>query len=54
MKLFTITYTKNGSNPREYLIPARTKADALVRLGQIYGDKQDRDDIEIKIISVKP
>ncbi|MEG1794857.1 MAG: hypothetical protein RRZ64_09110 [Rikenellaceae bacterium] len=51
--LYTLVYTKNGKEGT-YQIPAESELDACVRLGQIYGDdKPHREDVEIKIISIK-
>jgi len=52
MKLFLIEYLKNGT-PKTYQIPATSEYNALVRLGQIYGDKPDQDDVEIEVTSVR-
>ena len=51
--IYTIEYTKDGK-PGTYQIPAESEMNACVRLGQIYGDEKDyRDDVEIKIVSVR-
>lgn len=51
-KLYLIEYTKNGKDCT-YQIPANSKYDALVRLGQIHGDdKPGRPDVEIEVKSI--
>lgn len=50
--LYLINYTRDGRKST-YQIPATSEANALVRLGQIYGDKERRDDIEIDVIDIK-
>lgn len=52
--LYEVTFYK-GDNvlPNTYNIPAETEQDALVRLGQIYGDdKTYREDLEIKVVGI--
>lgn len=51
-KIYMIEYTKNGK-PCTYQIPATSKYNALIRLGQIHGDdKPGREDVEIEVISI--
>lgn len=51
--LYLINYTRDGRKS-SYQIPATSEANALVRLGQIYGDNVERrDDIEIDVIDIK-
>lgn len=52
-KLYTITYKKDGVGPLNYQIPATNEYNALVRLGQIYGDRPDREDREVEILDIK-
>lgn len=51
-KLFTIHFLKDGVE-RTHQIPAITEQNALVRLGQIYGDKEDREDVNIEILEIR-
>lgn len=51
MSIYYIVYTKNGIR-KTYQIPATSKYNALVRLGQIYGDREDRDDVDINILTI--
>lgn len=53
MRLYVVTYMKDGKGPREYNIPANSPMNAVARLGQIYGDKESREDISLDIIEVK-
>lgn len=51
--LFEIEFKKDGAN-RKYQIPAKSEMDALVRLGQIYGDGRDyREDVKIEVLKIK-
>lgn len=50
--IYTISYTKDGM-PKTYQIPATSEFNALVRLGQIYGDAYPREDIEINVTGIK-
>lgn len=51
--LYSVEYRKNGGKIQNYLIPADSELNAVVRLGQIYGDdKPNREDITLDIIGV--
>lgn len=50
--IYLISYFKDGK-PKSYQIPAINEWNALVRLGQIHGDRADREDIEINVMSIK-
>ena len=50
--IYTIEYTKDGK-PGNYQIPESSELNALVRLGQIYGDdKETREDVVIEVLGV--
>lgn len=51
-KLFYVVYRKDGIGPCVYQIPATDELNAAVRLGQIYGDRPNRNDREIEILDV--
>lgn len=51
MKIYFIVFNKDGIR-KTYQIPANTEQDALVRLGQIYGDREDRDDVVIEVLKI--
>lgn len=51
-KIYTFVYLKDDVQ-KTYQIPATSEANALVRLGQIYGDKEGREDIQIEILEIK-
>lgn len=51
-KIYTFVFLKDGVE-KTYQIPATSEQNALVRLGQIYGDKEGREDIQIEILEVK-
>lgn len=51
MKNYYIVFYKDGIR-KTYQIPAKTEQDALVRLGQIYGDKDGRDDVVIEVLKI--
>lgn len=51
MKVYFIIFNKDGIR-KTYQIPAKTEQDALVRLGQIYGDREDRDDVVIEVLKI--
>lgn len=51
--LYLIKFKKNGVK-KEYQIPASTEMNAVVRLGQIYGDDRNyREDLVIEIIGIQ-
>lgn len=51
-KIYTFVFLKDGLE-KTYQIPATSEQNALVRLGQIYGDKEGREDIQIEILEIK-
>lgn len=51
MKIWTIFYTVDGIE-KTYKVPAEDYIHALVRLGQIYGDKEGKDDRVIVVQKV--
>ena len=51
MNLYYIVYTKDGVR-KTYQIPATSKYNALVRLGQIYGDKETEDEVNIEVLGI--
>ncbi|QOI66471.1 hypothetical protein [Erwinia phage FBB1] len=53
MRLYVVTYMKDGKGPREYNIPANSPMNAVARLGQIYGDKDTRPDVGLDILDVR-
>lgn len=51
--LYLIEYTKNGKEGT-FQVPSDSELNAVVRLGQIYGDDKDwRDDVVINVLSIK-
>lgn len=51
--LYLIKFKKNGLF-KNYQIPATSEMNAVVRLGQIFGDARGyREDLELEIISVE-
>lgn len=53
-KIYIVRYTKDGVGPLHYQIPATSRDNALVRLGQIYGDRPGQSEKEIKVESITP
>lgn len=50
-KIFTFRFRVDGIE-KTYQIPSYTLYDALVRLGQIYGDKEGKEDRVIEVLEV--
>jgi len=50
---YQITYSKDGVGPLSQKIYAASERNALVRLGQIYGDRLNCKNPDIEVLSVE-